>query len=180
MRKSILLSSALIAGSMSFSALADSPDWRYVEGGYALLDTDATEFDGAGVNAKYLLQNNIYLNGEYSNVTDNGFDINMATAGVGYRMPLNGNTDAYVGANFERIDTDAADENGYSVNTGVRSMVTQEVELMGEVGYYDVDDGDVTMKVGANYYFAPSWAAGVSYKKIDDIDMTQVTARYTF
>ena len=79
-----------------------------------------------------------------------------------------------------QVDTDAADENGYSVNTGVRSMVTQEVELMGEVGYYDVDDGDVTMKVGANYYFAPSWAAGVSYKKIGDIDMTQITARYTF
>lgn len=180
MRKSIILSSALIAGSFSFTALAESPNWRYVEGGYALLDTDAAEYDGVGVNAKYLLQNNIYLNGDYTNVTDNGFDINTITAGAGYRIPLNGMTDAYVGVNFERVDTDAVEENGYSINTGVRSMVTPELELLGEVGYYDVDDGDMSVKVGANFYFTRNWAAGVSYKKIDNVDMTLVSARYAF
>ena len=51
---------------------------------------------------------------------------------------------------------------------------------MGEVGYYDVDDGDMSVKVGANFYFTQNWAAGVSYKKIDNVDMTLVSARYTF
>lgn len=180
MRKSLTILSALAVGSLSFQALADSPNWRYVEGGYANYDTDYEDFDGLTISSKYLLENNIFLNAEYTNVSEDDFDINTTTLGGGYRFVLNGMTDAYVGANFERIDTDGGDENGYSVNAGVRSMVLQEVEVMAEVGYYDVYDGDVTMKVGANYYFAPRWAAGVSFKKMDDADLTQVTARYTF
>lgn len=95
-------------------------------------------------------------------------------------MPLNATTDAYFGANFERIDGDFDDETGYSVNAGVRSMVTEQVELLGEVGYYDVEDGDATFKVGANYYITPQWAVGANYKLMDDLDVMQVTARYSF
>ena len=180
MKQRITLLTAVIAGTLSCSALAASPNWQFAEAGYTNLDNDFVDFDGLSISSKYLLDNNIYLNGEYSDLSKDGYDLNRTTLGAGYRIPMNSTTDAYVGANYERVDTNLVDENGYSVNAGVRSMVTREVELMGQVGYYDVDDGDVTVKVGANYYFAPRWAAGLSYEKIDDADFTQVTARYTF
>ena len=34
-------------------------------------------------------------------------------------------------------------------------MITEQVELAGEVGYYDVDDGEASFRVGANYYITP-------------------------
>lgn len=183
MRKMITLLAGLTLSTTSFVSLADSPDWRFVEGGYTKMDFDDNESfepDGFVLSSKYLLNSNIYFNGEYSSFEEGSFDFDMLTLGAGYRMPINATTDAYFGANFERIDNDSADENGYSINAGLRSMVTEQVELMGEVGYYDVDDGDATLKVGANYYFTPQWAVGASYKLIDDLDIMQVTARYSF
>ena len=59
-------------------------------------------------------------------------------------------------------------------------MLTDQVEVLGEIGYYDLDDGDMTVKAGANYYFTPRWAVGLSYEKVDDLDITQLNARYTF
>ena len=71
-------------------------------------------------------------------------------------------------------------ENGYSINAGLRSMVTEQIELNGEIGYYDVFDGEATIKIGANYYVTPQWAFGASYKSVDDLDILQVNARYAF
>ena len=183
MRKSITLLAVLSASVLPLTALADKPDWRYIEGGYTKLDFDdnaSFEPDGLTVNGKYLLDRNWYLNGEYSFFEEGSFDFNMLTVGGGYRLPINATTDVYVSANLERVDGDVDDETGYSINAGVRSMLTEQVELAGEVGYYDVDDGDVTFKVNANYYITPQWAVGAKYTVIDDADIMQATARYAF
>jgi long-subunit fatty acid transport protein len=184
MRKSItLITAAIAAATLPLSAMADKPDWRYVEGGYTKMDFDDNESfepDGLTVNSKYLLNSNWYLNGEYSFFEEGNFDFDMLTLGAGYRLPINATTDAYFGANLERVDGDVDDETGYSINAGLRSMITEQVELAGEIGYYDVDDGEATFKVGANYYITPQWAVGANYKIIDDLDIMQVTARYAF
>lgn len=173
----------LISGSLAVPALAASPAWRYAEGGYTTLDPDGNgnvEPDGVFIGGKYMLQDNIYLNGEFSLMGDGGYDFNTLTAGAGYRLPINGNTDAYFGANLERIDSDGYDDTGYSLNAGLRSMLTPELEVNGELGYYDVNDGDTTLKFGANYYFTPQWALGASFEFRDNADITQLSARYVF
>lgn len=183
MRKALTLLAAVTATLTSYSTLADTPDWRYVEGGYTKVDFDGNESfepDGLTVNGKYLLNANVYLNGEYSFFEEGNFDFDMLTLGAGYRLPINATTDAYFGANLERVDGDFDDETGYSINAGLRSMVTEQIELAGEVGYYDVDDGEATLKIGANYYITPQWAVGASYETIDELDILQVTARYAF
>ena len=115
MRKSITLIAASHSGT-SLSAMADKPDWRYVEGGYTKWtfdDNESFEPDGLTVNGKYLLNSNWYLNSEYSFFEEgSGFD--MLTLGAGYRLPVNATTDAYFGANLERIDGDVNDETGYA------------------------------------------------------------------
>lgn len=186
MRKALTLLTALftsVSATLSFPALADTPDWRYVEGGYTKIDFDDDESfepDGFNVPSRYLLNSNIFLNGEYNRVEEGSFDLDLLTLGAGYRMPINSTTDAYFTANFEQLDADATDENGYSINAGLRSMVTEQIELNGEIGYYDVFDGEATIKIGANYYVTPQWAFGASYKSVDDLDILQVNARYAF
>ncbi len=182
MRKSIHLLAGALAITVSGVAAA-SPDWQYVEAGYTPMDFDGNESfepDGLAIEGKYALNQNVYLNGEYRFFEEGNFDFNMLTVGGGYRMPVNSTTDAYFGANLERVDSDGYDDTGYSVSAGLRSMITEQVELMGEIGYYDVDEGDATFKFGGNYYITPHWAVGASYEVIDEIDIMQVTARYAF
>ncbi len=168
------------ATTLSSAAMAASPNWRFAEGGYTNAEIGRADFDGLDLGATYLLDNNIYVTGDYSMLDESGTDLDLLTLGAGYRLPLNSFTDAYFGLNYERAEVENNEDSGYSLNAGVRSMVTEQVELQGELGYYDIDDGDVTVKVGANYYFSPRWAVGASYEKIDDLDITQLNARYTF
>ena len=54
MRKSFtLIAAALTAATLPLTAMADKPDWRYVEGGYTKMDFDDNESfepDGLTVN----------------------------------------------------------------------------------------------------------------------------------
>lgn len=182
MRKSTTALALLIAaGTFSTAVLANGPAWRYVEGGYTSLDGDGgLDADGAFIGGKYQINPNVYLNGEFTFVEEGSADINLLTLGGGYIVPLNTTTDAYAGINFERVDTDGYDDNGYSLAAGVRSMVTDVVEVTGELGYYDVSDGDITFKVGGNYYISPELSVGASYKFMDGGDIMQLGARYAF
>ncbi|MBR9790298.1 MAG: outer membrane beta-barrel protein [Gammaproteobacteria bacterium] len=178
---SIIAITALSASMFSLSAAADTPDWRYVEGGYLSYDGDGGfDPDGLQVNGKYLLDPNFYVNGEFGWAETGNIDFTTLTLGGGYRLAVNSTTDAYVGANFERIDADFYDDNGYSLNAGVRSMLTPELEVNGELGYLDLDDGDITLKAGAYYYFNPQFAVGANYEFMDDADVFQLSARYAF
>ena len=177
-----LVGIALIA-SFPLNALADGPDWQYVEGGYTQLDfddNDSFDPDGVVISGTYLTTPNVYVTGDYRMTEEGRFDLDMLTLGAGYRLPINATTDAYFGANFERLDTSGDDENGYSINAGIRSMLTRQFELSGELGYYDVVDGEATVKVAANYYFNTDWAVGASYEMIDDLNIMSLTARYSF
>ncbi|WP_220272525.1 porin family protein [Alteromonas aestuariivivens] len=107
-------------------------------------------------------------------------DINTLTLAARYRLPLNTTTDGYAGANFERFDTDGGDDNGISLNAGIRSMVMPNIELGGEVSYYNLDDSDMGIKLSGKYYINHRWAVGASFEMIDDRDVMQATARYVF
>lgn len=177
MKHALLLAS--LSALTAMPAAAALP-WTYVEGGYSELDTGGFEPDGLALEGRYQLDPRLYLVGDVKHYDEDNVDIDMLSLGGGYRFALTGQTDGYVGANFERIDTRFGDDSGYSLNAGVRSMVVSNLELNGEIGYYDVDDGDVTLKIAANYYFAPRWALGVSHEDLDNADVTQVTVRYAF
>lgn len=182
MKNTAFLTSATLAFFLvTPDSHAKTPDWNYVEGGYLRYDSDGDfDPDGLQVNGKYSLDTHFYLNGEYGWAENNGVDFTTMTLGGGYRLSLNATTDIYAGANFERIDSDYYDDNGYSLVSGVRSFITPELEVNGELGYLDLDDGDVTFKAGAYYYLNPQLAFGASYELMDDVDVFQLSGRYAF
>lgn len=156
-----------------FFVLVDMLDWCYVEGGYICygFDNSNIEFDGLYVVGKYLFDGNFYVNGEFGWLDELGFDFIIFILGGGYCLLVNNIIDVYVGVNFECIDVDNYDDNGYSLVIGVCLMILLELELNGELGYFDVDEGDIMLKVGVNYYFNLQFVVGVSYKFIDDVDV---------
>ena len=190
MQTKTLISAGAILALMSGAALANDPKWHFIEGGYTTMDFDGYDGsfdpDGFVFKGSTLIAPQIYLHGEYdymeSDLFDENIDVNTLTIGVGYIMPLTQHTDAFAGINYERLDVDGDDPDGYSLDVGVRSMVTEVIELTGQIGYLDMDggDSDFTFKVGAQYYFTPQFSLGASYENLDSYDVTQVTARYYF
>ncbi|MDC8829329.1 outer membrane beta-barrel protein [Alteromonas gilva] len=182
MKNTVFLTSAALAFLfVPVPGTAATPDWRYLEGGYLSYDGDGGfDPDGLQINGKYSLDKHFYLNGEYGWAESRSADFTTLTLGGGYRLRLNPTTDVYVGANFERIDSDYYDNNGYSLVGGVRSFITPDIEVNGELGYLDIDEGDMTFKAGAYYYLNPQLAVGANYELMDDADVFQLSGRYVF
>ncbi|MFC7002926.1 outer membrane beta-barrel protein [Pseudobowmanella zhangzhouensis] len=190
MRNTLTTLAATSTVLLSATAMADGPRWHFVEGGYTTMDFDGYDGgfdpDGFVIKGMTLIAPQIYVHGEYdymeSDLFDENIDVNTLTVGVGYIMPLSTRTDAFASINYERLDVDGNDPDGFSLDAGVRSMITNVLELSGQIGYlsWDGGDDDLTFKVGAQYYFDPQFSVGASYENLDSYDVTQVTVRYHF
>ncbi len=183
------------------SALADSPDWTYVEASYLDSELDANaggdvKPDGWELAGAWQFTDWAYVLGSYSTQEDNvesflggdvDLDIDALSLGIGGIWSLNGSTDLYGNINYEdwnlEVDSSDNDEYGYSVAAGIRSVVWQGLELNAEVGYIDVDDvfdGEYTFRLGGIYSFRNGIGIGVSYEEIDDLETFRATLRYAF
>ncbi len=204
--KNILLSVALISASLSSSVLADShisgetssvvsPNWTYIQGSYASADASGFDLSGFAVNGSRLIGDNFFLMGGYSllNGDVSGFDLDLDYAdlslGLGYRYAVNSSSDVYVAVSYEDRALEASgggyrdkeSVNGYGVQVGARSMVTDNIELSGSLGMVSIDsESDTVFGLGANYFFNKSFSAGVSYSSSDDIDITSLSVRYSY
>ncbi|XQF92615.1 outer membrane beta-barrel protein [Pseudoalteromonas espejiana] len=186
----ILLFTAAVA---SPAALAESPNFNYVSAGYLDGDIDGDDADGWTFDGSTLLGENFFLSGQYQTVgnSDDGVDVdfNWLSAGLGYRTAISASTDFYGLVTYENVEVEASyrgssisdDENGYGLSVGVRSMVSDNIELDGRLGYIDIaDESETSFTVGARYYFNNNFSLGANYTTLDELDLVGLTARYSF
>lgn len=188
----IKLLTLMTAAFISTSTLAESPDWNFVEAGYASTDIDGlSEISPAGfsISGSKLLNENVFMAASYSRLSDDfqgiDFDLDQASAGIGYRYGLTPTTDVYVAASYESIEVSASgvsyDESGYGLTLGVRSMLTEVFELSGSIGYVDIaDDSETGFTVAAYYDLTNQVSVGAHYSASADVDTTGVSVRYSF
>ena len=73
------------------------------------------------------------------------------------------------------------DENGYGLSVGVRSMLTDSIEIDGRLSYIDIaDDSETAITLGARYYVNTNFSLGTRYTTREDLDYISLTARYSF
>lgn len=192
---------ALFCAGLCLSAptLAATVGWNYVEGGYTRIDIDGDGgdstpdgfvFEGAMGFGDYVFGR---VKHQATSDSDSGVDVDVdfTSVGIGYRFAASSSTDYYIVGSFERIGLEASgygmsdsdSGNGFGAYAGIRSMLTESLEVHGELGYINVDDydiSDVSIEAGAHYYLAPQFAAGLSYKRFDDFGMLNATVRYRF
>ncbi|MDC9513877.1 outer membrane beta-barrel protein [Pseudoalteromonas sp. CST5] len=186
----ILLVTAVITSPAAF---AESPNFNYVAAGYLDGDIDGDDADGWTFDGSTLLGENFFLSGQYQTLgnSDDGVDVdlNWLSAGIGYRTAIGANTDFYGLATYENVELEASyrgsnasnDENGYSLSVGVRSMVSDNIELDGRVGNVDIaDESETSFSVGARYYINNNVSLGANYTSLDELDLVSLTARYSF
>ncbi|MCW8090459.1 outer membrane beta-barrel protein [Alteromonas sp. ASW11-130] len=192
-RKRFLAVLAAIAGFSTHSTANVEPDFSYVEGGIVKSDVEDTAFSpiGFSISGSAVFTDMLYGVVQYKSTSDDigsiDLDYNETTLGLGARFMLTNSTVAYTelaheakefeySGNFEDVDG-----NGFSLSAGIRTNVTESLELDGKLSYQDVeDDSDTIVKLAANYYFNANVAVGVSYTLLEKQDTFMLNGRYSF
>lgn len=197
--KKVLLGTALMLTVAATPAVAATPNWNEVSISYFDVSDDFDDESGFGISGTKLLNSNFFVTGSYSTFTVNtfdafGFDIdedfNFLSLGLGARKAVAGNTDIFGTVSYEYAEyavssgfasRTVADNNGYSLTAGVRSMVTPKVELTAAIDYVEFDDESETgFGVEAAYHFTNKFAAGVGFHNSDDVDTISLNATMKF
>ena len=161
-------------------AIADGPSYNFIQLSYQSVDLDDdsdfnVDGDGYGLLGSFEIGDSMFGFASYGKTDfDFGVELTQLQAGLGYRVGLTDNTDFYASLAYVEADLDASgfrssDDSGYGATIGVRSIVTDLIELYGEVAYVDFGDGDNT-GLGAGIWFnlTDSFALGVGAARDDD------------
>lgn len=179
-----LVTLALLA-ALPFAANAGELSYSYVEAGYSPVNSDL-DADGLTVNGSYAITENIHAFGGYSkfNIDHTPVDLDVWNIGLGYNYGLNAKTDLLVRAAYEKANFDHGliDPDGWYGETGVRSLITNNVEGWALVGYEDteLDNGDVYGKVGLQVKFNKSWGLVGEVKFISGDEQYFIGPRLSF
>ena len=179
---------SLVASSAA--AVADGPDYSYIQGSYGQIEFDDIDVDGDGfgIAGSAALTERFHLFGGYTTADlGSGIDLNQLEAGVGLNHPVSDTMDmvlslAYVSAEVDAGGLGSADDSGYGLGIGLRGMLTPVFEVNGELQYVDFGDGgdDTGFGAGFLYSFTDQFAAGASGDWSDDFTTYQLNARFRF
>lgn len=189
--KRLILAAATLA--LSATAVAQTPSYNYFQAGYESVDID----DNVGINAdgdgftlggSYVVADNWHIFGSYSTIgLDFSIDVNEIQLGGGYHTDISNKTSffadlAWVRAEVEASGFGSVDDSGYGIAIGLRSNVTDRVELAGALSLVDFGDGgDSTAVSGAAWYqLNETFALGLTASIDDDVTSIGLGARAYF
>jgi long-subunit fatty acid transport protein len=192
MFKKILFGTALIFALSP--AFAGSPSYNFIDIGYleAEFDDDLTGFsvdgDGYGISGSFEVGENWFVGVGYSSIGfDFGVDLDQVSVGGGYHFGMSDRTDffatlSYLWAEASVSNFDSVDEDGYGVAVGIRSMLTDNFELNGSIGYADLGDGadGTSFNAGALYSFTKTFAIGFDIGIDEDVTLYALGGRFYF
>ena len=181
MNKKIILG-ALLA-SISCASLAQNPSFDYVDLGYSNWNPDiSSSLDGFELRGSKSLADNWYMAGDYNRVSKSGNTISLFTAGGGYKINFSESSTFFAEADYAHINADHfGSDNGFEVTTGVRSMVSSQLELKGALEYLDINnDTNTALILGGAYNFTDSIATYLDFKIDSDVIRTGVGVRFNF
>jgi hypothetical protein len=171
---------AMAAFGLSSVALAEGPSWTFVEASYIQGETgeyDDESADGYGIAAGMGFFDIWHASLDYD--VTNYYDEDMTEYGlrVGIHPAITDTTDVYVEVGFGNLEVDyfdGEDQDFVSVGFGIRSMLSDNFELLlgTEVQYIDSfeywgDDYDIdqiTGVIGGRYAFTDLMSVGVDYR----------------
>ena len=177
--------------TLAAPAIADGPNYNYIEGSYQRVTLDDgfidIDGDGFGIGGSVGIADNWQLIGGYNSTDfDFGIDLDQLLIGGGFHTALTPNTDFVANLAYIRLDASALgqsfDDDGYAASIGVRSMVSDKFELAGFVQYADLSDSgnDTSVRGEAWYSFTQSFAVGLNVGTADDVLTYGIGARVYF
>ena len=165
------------------AVLAASPDYTYIEGGYVNSDFDGGgSADGFGIGGSAEVGENIFIIASFSRVSDAGQDLDIPTAGIGYKSAVSDTTDVNVSIAYVDVDlSGCCSEDGYALDASLRSMMSNEFELNGGITYVDLGGAggdDTSFHVGGVYSFNDSFAVTGGISASNDVTTFSIGGRF--
>lgn len=194
MRKSAILGAVAALGMSGAAFAAEGVSHSFLEAGYGYseLAGGAADGDGFHVAGSIELPSDFIVDASYRDHKFNSggvdADATELSAGLGYKWALGSSFDLIAGASYEQVELESLfDESGFGINLGFRGKLTDNFELATELQYVDLSGGlpsYFAISMGGRYYFNPSFAAGIDFRKSEVIiaGSTQImaTLRYDF
>jgi len=184
MRKLALVTAIVAAAAVPAAALADV-SYSYVGAGYGALKPDGiSRLDGFNLDGSVAVTENVHLIANFLRAKDSPFTANRTRVGAGYNVPLNSQVDLVtrLGWSFTKVSISGAGsgkDDGIFGQTGLRSMVTDTLEVNGFLTYDDTED-KVSADLGAVLHFTPQFGATAGYTYSSNLQTWNVGLRYNF
>jgi opacity protein-like surface antigen len=163
-------------------ALGETPSYNFIEAGYVEVDLDFgdgfdVDGDGFGLGGAFEIGDNFFGFASYQDASfDFGVDFSTLEIGLGYHKGISDNTSfffrvGYADAEISAPGFGSEDESGYSAGIGVRSNVSDLIELALEVAYLDLGDGADDTAIGGAIWFniTDNFALGANVSAGDDV-----------
>lgn len=183
----------VVALMVSAAALAETPSYNYIEGYYQRVEIDddfvpSLDGDGFGVGGSYEIAENWHVFGGYSTFgLDFDVDLKELAIGAGYHADISDAASfytnlAYIDAEIDVLGLGSIDDNGYGVMVGVRGMVSERLELDGNLSYVDLGDGSDGTAFGASalYALSDSFSLGLTAGFDEDATTYGLVGRFYF
>jgi len=177
---------AILAVCMGFTtgAMADGLSYSYVEATYNEVDIDLgsglnADGDGYSVSGSVGIADNWFVFAGYSSFDfESVVDLDQWSVGGGYHSAISTTTDWFATLSYIDASVDAggllrADDSGYGVSLGVRSMVNPSLELYGSLGYADLGGGADGTQVNAGLWYTVSGNLALGLGASFDDDVTE-------
>jgi len=166
--------------ALSTAASADTPSYNYATLGWQKVSLDDGPFDvdgdGLGIGGSFEVADNWHVVGGYSSIGfDFGIDLNSLSIGAGYHTAISDTTSAYANVLWVNSEVEVSggpsfDDDGFGLGIGLRSNITDRVELEGGLSYLDYGDGSGMAASAAGWYkFTDAFSLGVTLAAEEDV-----------
>lgn len=163
-----------------------SYDWFELNAGYQ--DADFGGFTALALTGSYSLSDSIYVTGGIARSAHTSINLAKATAfgaNLGYHAPLSGATDFYAELGLGYVNPKVGDgETTYNMVVGTRSIFSDNIEVITDLGYYDgfdsSIDGAFSLGVSGLYKFNDNQAIRVGTSITEGDLGGEIGFRYNF
>lgn len=162
-------------------ALAAEPSYDYLEGSYLNLDGD---LDGFGVAGSKAMAPNFHLYGEYDHAEDGPLEARTAVIAAGLNHGISPTTDVVGRIGWAKGWVEAGgvdfDDDGLMAEAGLRTALSDTIEINGFLRHVDVADADPSLAIGGVFGFTPAFGVTGDVEFTEDETMYRVGLRYSF
>lgn len=176
----LILSSILL---LTIAGLTQAQGISYNYGEVRYLDSEVGARDGDGIEiaGSYQIDPEWLVLGSYSS-QDYGDNLNgdVIELGVGHILPAVNGVELVGTASVVSSEFGDDDENGIKLTALARTEFTAELEGRASVNYLKVDDGDLFVELGADYFFSPQISAGAEVQLGSNTDTISIGVRWYY
>ena len=174
---------------------ADSLNYRYTDVTYEAGDFDDgfgdVDFDVISVSGSYAINDKLAVTAgifdgeiETGDFVVNDTDVKGASFGLTPHYPLSDKTDVLMPLAIQWVDQDDNvtddDDLGFSIGAGVRSLLTDLIEVEAAVTYVDVQESDTVVSGSVRFHATDTLSIAVGGNHADDADTYSVSGRIAF